>query len=182
MANFKKLVRNNTPNTLQAQGYQGQCKVLKDKEYEDALHSLFLQTAYEAETCNIRVKVQTMYADMLEIIKALMTYNRISAKEVSLNVNQPLKWYASFDAEEIRVERARTNLLERFAELKAIKSKEVKKDQFNEIFNAFNDFIEAKNYTFPSIEKIRLAMREKMGDYSKGIYLQEVVKVQRHTT
>ena len=66
-------------------------------------------------------------------------------------------------------------------ELKIIKSKEVKKDQFKEIFNAFNTFIEAKNYTLSSIEKWRLARREKLGDYSKGIYLEEVVKVKRHT-
>ncbi|MBQ3502591.1 MAG: hypothetical protein IJA72_02900 [Clostridia bacterium] len=181
MANFKKIIRNNAPNTLKEQGYQGQCRVLKGEEYENALHSLFLQTLDEAEACNFKAKVKTMYADMLEMIKALMAHNKISAKDVSLSINQPMQWYDSFDTEEIRSARAKTNLLNRFAELKIIKSKEVKKDQFKEIFNAFNTFIEAKNYTLSSIEKWRLAIREKLGDYSKGIYLEEVVKVKRHT-
>lgn len=181
MANFKRLVRNDALNNLSKQGYQGQCRVLKGKEYEDALHSLFLQTLDESRVCKTKTKLKTLYADMLEIIKALMAHNKIKAKEVTLNINQPLKWYTSFDSEEVKKNRAITNLLARFNELLYIKSQEVKKDQFNEVFNGFNDLVEAYNCSLASIEKWRLAIREKMGDYSKGIYLEEVVKVKKYT-
>ncbi len=181
MANLGSIVRNSALNNLSEKGYQGQCVVLKNEEYENALHSLFLQTFAEAEKCKLVAKVKTMYADMLEIIKALMSHNKIKAKEVRLSSNQALKWYAHFDSDEVKISRAKTNLLNRFTELKYIKSQEVKKDQFNEIFNAFNDFVEAKGCKLELIEKLRLAMREKFGDYSKGLCLKEVVKVKKYT-
>ena len=111
-----------------------------------------------------------------------MAHNNIAAKEVSLKINQPLDWYMSSEPKNIRVERAKTDLLNRFNELKTITSDEVKKDQFNEIFNAFNAFVEANNRKLTTVEKRRTEIKAKVGDYSKGVYLESLIKVQQDLT
>ena len=104
---------------------------------------------------------------MLEMIKALMSHNGIAAKEVSLKTNQPLMWYTSSDPKEARVKRAKRALVDRFKELKIIKSAEVKKEQFNEIFNNFNIFVEANNMSLSDVERRRVEIKAKVGDKQK---------------
>ena len=175
------LVRNGALEKLRLGGYRGQGRVLKNKELKEALHSLFLQRLEESEECRSENQLKTIYADMLEIMKAYMAANNISAKEVKLTVNQPMQWYKSFASAEVRYQSAKLDLLQRFEELKHIKSEEVKKDQFNDIFNAFNTFIEAKKQNLVKVDNRRKEIAKQAGDYSKGLCLGEVVKEKRYT-
>ena len=181
MSKYNELVRNGAISSLKIQGYECRGRVVEGEEYLEKLYSLFLQRFKDVEVCKNANQLEALYADMLEIIKAIMAYYKVSTKQLNVTVNQPLQWYVRFVPHKVLTARAKTNLLERLEELSKVKSKEVVVDQLNDVFRAFKDYVEVNNQNFLDVEKRRVEMSKKEGGYSKGIYLESIRKIKTHT-
>ena len=181
MTKYNELVRDGAVESLKQKGFTCQGRKLKGEEYLEKLYSLFLQRFKDAENCKKPNQLKTLYSDMLEIIKSIMAYHGVTTKQLSVKINQPIQWYIRFIPYKTLVAKAKTDLLERFQELSMVKSKEVIKDQINDLFGAFKNYVEVNKQNFLDVEKHRVEMAEKEGGYTKGVYLENISKVQRHT-
>ena len=177
MNKFNKLIRDNVSNLLEQKGYQVDAIKLKGDKYKYELYSLFLQEFKASEKHENKEKVKICYADMFDILYALMKYNKGSEKELtSFDEQQPLTWYKKMLPSKLKMQLTRMNLLEKYNELLELHNNEVIKDQLKELFNGLKDLVEANKLSLKEVEKIRQQKLEKQGGFSKGIYLQGVSK------
>ena len=169
---YNKLVRNNVGPSLQKQGFTVQGKILKGEQLQGELYSLFWDEFNKTLDADDK-RLTVHYAEMLEVVKALIVINKANIKA---DVNKPLKWYKGFASKDKQLAGARTDLLQRYYELLSIKNKEVLKDQLNEVLEAYKDLVDAHNLDFAKIEQVRQEIWKKLGGYTKGVYIKTISK------
>lgn len=174
MVKYNKLVRDNVAGLLKDKGYLISGKKLKGDKYNFELYSLFWLDFKSSLSADSR-QVYGHYADMLEVIRTLMVTNNVNIRKLKSGESQPISWYKSFASPDKKLASARTDLLQKFNELLQMKTEAIK-DQLNDIFNSFKSLLIAHNIDFAHIEEIRRGQFEKLGGFTKGIYLEEVTK------
>lgn len=170
---IRELSRNNA-----AEMYYGvKGKRLKGKEYKVQLYSLFLSRYKQTLENNKPQKLQVAYADMVEVITTLMTITKTKFKNnLSDKKQQALDWYKNLSPSKTRLQEARVDLIQKFYELIPMRTEAVR-DQLNEILVSLRNLVEEHELSFANVEQLRKRMREKLGGFDKGIYIESVSKI-----
>lgn len=171
-----ELSRNNAVEMYKSQGFAVKGKIVKGKEYKAQLYSLFLTRYKETLETDKPQKLQVCYADMAEVITALMTITKTKLKNNAVDKKQQaLDWYKSLSPSKNKLEDARVDLIQKFYELIPMKTEAVK-DQLNDTLTSLRGLVETHELSFAKVEEMRKAMREKLGGFEKGVYLESVSK------
>ena len=168
--------RNNAAQMYMAQGFSVKSKVLKGKEYKAQLYSLFLSRYKQTLESNKPQKLQVTYADMVEVVTTLMTITKTKFKNnLSDKKQQALDWYKNLSPSKSKLHEARIDLIQKFYELIPMRTEAVR-DQLNEILVSLRNLVEKHELSFANVEQLRKQMREKLGGFDKGIYIESVSK------
>ncbi len=177
-----RLVRDNVAGLLENKGYSVNSENLDTKRFKINLYSLFLLLVKESKTINTadeksKQKLQEIYADMLEVIRAIAKAEKISAKDINFEkTSTPIDWYKKIMPKRLRLYLAQTNLLNKFDQLLIIKNTEVKTSQLQEIVSDFKEVLNAQDISFNQVELKRRDMFKKLGGYSQGVYIKGASK------
>ena len=179
---IKELSRDNAVELYKAQGYPYiKGKKIKGKEYKTELYSLFLARYKQTLEDDKVQKLQVDYADMIEVVTTLMVLTKTDFKNhLADESQQALHWYKSLSPSKTKLKDARIDLMQKFYELIPMKTEAVR-DQLNDIITSLYELVEAHELSFANVEKTRKIMREKLGGFSKGIYIDSVSKVKTST-
>lgn len=180
---IKELGRDKATELYKAQGYlyiKG--KILKGKELNDKLCSLFWSKFKQTLSEDNVQKLQVCYAEMMESVTTLMAKTKTQFKNHLADKNQQaLQWYKGISPAKTRLKEARVDLMQKFYELTQLKTEAVR-DQLNELLASLHNVITEHGLKFANVEKTRKIMQEKLGGYSKGIYLESVSRTKTNTT
>ena len=173
---INELSRNNAAEMYKAQGYGVKGKKLKGKEYKVQLYSLFLSRYKQTLENDKPQKLQVTYADMVEVVTTLMTITKTKFKNnLSDKKQQALDWYKNLSPSKSKLHEARTDLIQKFYELIPMRTEAVK-DQLNDMLVSLRNLVETHELSFAKVEEMRKTMREKLGGFDKGIYIESVSK------
>ena len=79
-----------------------------------------------------------------------------------------------------RLKMARVDLLQKFYEFLSLKTEAVK-DQLKDMLNSFKQLVDAHKISFAKVEQVRRQISKKLGGFSKGVYIESVLKVRKKT-
>ena len=173
----KELSRNKAAEMYKAQGFAVKGKVLKGKEYKKQLYSLFLTRYKETLSNDKPQKLQVSYADMAEVITTLMAATKTKFKNnLTDKKQQAINWYKNLSPSKNKLAEARVDLIQKFYELIPMRTEAVK-DQLNEMLISLCNLVETHELSFAKVEEMRKTMREKLGGFDKGVYIESVSKI-----
>ena len=179
MKEYNKLVRDDVAGLLKDQGFELKGRKLKGEEFDFELFSLFWQNF--KQSINGKVKqVKIGYAEMLEVVRTLMIRNKVNPSRLKVDESQPVRWYKNTLPQKEKLSNARADLLQRFDELLGLKTEAIK-DQLNDLFNGVKQVIEADRFEFAEIERVRRDSYERLGGYTKGVYIEGVSKKREYS-
>ena len=165
-----KLVRNGVVDSLKASGYRTKSEQIRGDEYKVKLYCLFLQEYKETLQTDKEPHLYAHYADMLEVIKTLMIYNKVNINALNINQTGPMEWYKSFIPQWQKLADARMDLLQKFEELQSMKTEAIR-DQLVDMFNSFKQLVEAHKLSFAQVNKVSMNRFKQLGGFNKGLYL-----------
>ena len=172
----KELSRNNAVEMYKSQGFSVKGRIVKGKEYKAQLYSLFLSRYRETLEVDKPQKLQVCYADMAEVVRTLMVITKTNLKNNTLDKKrQALDWYKNLSPSKNKLAEARVDLIQKFYELIPMKTEAVK-DQLNDTLISLRNLVESHELSFAKVEEMRKTMREKLGGFEKGVYLESVSK------
>ncbi len=180
MENCNRIVRDGVTDKLQSQGFKTEFKKLKGEKYKNALYSLFLVEYKETFNKDLVSQLKVHYAEMLEIIRTLMVVTKTKIQDININKNQHIQWYQNSSPAKEKLINSRIDLLQKFDELLLCKT-EATKDQLEDILSSFNQLVLAHKLSFVQVEQLRRTMFNKLGGYSKGVYLISVAKIRKQS-
>lgn len=181
---IKELSRDNVVGLYKAQGYAHiEGKILKGKELKDKLCSLFFTRFKQTLSEENVPKLQVYYADMMEVVTTLMAKTRTQFKNpLADKRQQALQWYKGLSPSKMGLKEARIDLMQRFYEFTGMKTEAVR-DLLNEMLASLYDVVSHhQGLEFANVEKTRKIVREKLGGFSKGVYIESVSQTKTNAT
>ncbi|MFQ6723795.1 MAG: hypothetical protein ACLRFE_00485 [Clostridia bacterium] len=174
---INELSRNKSVNLYKNQGYSNiDGKIVKGKELKAKLCSLFLSRYKQTLTEKQAKKLQVYYADMVEVIITLMEKTKAKFKNPFADKKQQaLLWYKGISPSKTKLADVRIDLMQKFYEFILMETEAIK-DQLNDIITSLYELVEAHGLEFAKVEQTRKIMRENLGGFSKGVYLESVSK------
>ena len=174
---IRGLSRNNAAEVYKERGYGVKGKKLKGKEYKVQLYSLFLSRYKQTLESDKPEKLQVSYADMVEVVTTLMMLTKTKFKNcLADKKQQALDWYKNLSPSKTRLQEARVDLIQKFYELIPMRTEAVK-DQLNDMLVSLRNLVESHELSFAKVEEKRKMMREKLGGFDKGVYIESVSKI-----
>jgi predicted house-cleaning noncanonical NTP pyrophosphatase (MazG superfamily) len=80
---FEKLIRNNLPTRMEAEGITVNSRTLEHADYLLELKKKILEEAKEVSEANSKEELTTELADVMEVIEAIAAANQISLEEIT---------------------------------------------------------------------------------------------------